>query len=103
MVHQSVDQRRKLEEMNLEQVADEMASDPTSHNHHAAQAEFARRQAVWQREAAKATQQSAYYMMWLALGIWVTTGLLALFTFLLWYAPQTPAQSLRAKEKGTGR
>jgi hypothetical protein len=64
----------------------------TSLNHHAAQAEFARRQAVWQRDAAKATQQSAYYMMWLALGIWVTTGLLALFTFLLWYAPQTPAQ-----------
>ena len=92
MVHQSVDQRRKLEEMNLEQVADEMASDPTSHNHHAAQAEFARRQAVWQRDAAKATQQSACYMFWLALGIWITMGLLALFTFLLWYAPQTPTQ-----------
>jgi hypothetical protein len=92
MAHQGVNQRRKLEEMNLEQVADEMALGPTSYNHHAAQAEFARRQAVWQRDAAKATQQSACYMFWLALGIWITMGLLALFTFLLWYAPQTPTQ-----------
>ena len=92
MAHQGVNQRRKLEEMNLEQVADEMALGPTSYNHHAAQAEFARRQAVWQRDAAKATQQSACYMFWLALGIWITTWLLALFTFLLWYAPQTPTQ-----------
>src|SRR6476661_811969 len=53
MAHQGVNQRRKLEEMNLEQVADEMALGPTSYNHHAAQAEFARRQAVWQRDAAK--------------------------------------------------
>jgi hypothetical protein len=91
MVHQGADHRRKLEEMNIEQVADEMAFGPTSPNHHAAQAEFARRHAVWQRDASKATQQSAYYMFWLALGIWVTTGFLALFTFLLWYAPQIPA------------
>ena len=56
MAHQGVNQRRKLEEMNLEQVADEMALGPTSYNHHAAQAEFACRQAVGQRDAAKATQ-----------------------------------------------
>ena len=66
MAHQGVNQRRKLEEMNLEQVADEMALGPTSYNHHAAQAEFACRQAVGQRDAAKATQQSACYMFWLA-------------------------------------
>jgi hypothetical protein len=90
MAHQGVNQRRKLEEMNLEQVADEMALGPTSSPRRSSRV---RSQAgLWQRDAAKATQQSACYMFWLALGIWITTGLLALFTFLLWYAPQTPTQ-----------
>ena len=26
------------------------------------------------------------YMLWSVIGIWVTTGLVAVFTFLLWYA-----------------
>jgi hypothetical protein len=79
--------RKQWEGRDLSGLAYEMAHGPTSGRYHAAWAELCRQQATWQRDASTATQDSARYMRWSVYAIVVTTGLVALFTFLLWYSP----------------
>jgi hypothetical protein len=53
---------------------------PGSIKHTMASAEFLRRQTIAQVNAAK-------YMFWSVVAITVTSGVNALFAFLIWYAP----------------
>jgi hypothetical protein len=79
--------RLNLEKLSLDQLADQLGLPPSSHAHYVAAAELARRQALWQRDASEAMQASAKYMRWSVIAIAVTTSLVALFTFLLWWWP----------------
>lgn len=92
MTKASVEMRKKYADWGLNELADEMSHGPASFSHHAALAELRRREAIWQKDTANATQKSERVMVWSTVGIWITTGLVALFTFLLWYLPQPPGQ-----------
>ena len=59
MSNDPVHLRRDLEKVSLEEVADRVAFGPTSFKNHAGLGEFARRQAIWQRDTAEATRCSA--------------------------------------------
>jgi hypothetical protein len=70
--------------MNLEDIAKLMGdAQPGSITHGIMSAELARRQTVAQINATK-------YMLWSVIAIAVTSGLNALFAFLVWYAPHAP-------------
>jgi len=69
----------ELAGMSLEQLASS-AGDPGSRDSQAVQIEMLRRQTVAQIAAAR-------YMLYSVVAIAITSGLNALFAFLLWYAP----------------
>ena len=95
MSNDPVHLRRDLEKVSLEEVADRVAFGPTSFKNHAGLGEFARRQAIWQRDTAEATRCSARYMLWSVIGIWVTTGLVAVFTFTWGTRPELNKKKYR--------
>ena len=69
------------EKMSLIDIASTMGnSEPGSVKHTMMSAELARRQTIAQVSATK-------YMGWSVLAIAITSGLNALFAFLIWYAP----------------
>jgi hypothetical protein len=73
----------KPSEMSLEDIAGTLGnSKHDSPMYNIMTAELARRQTAAQVDAAK-------YMAWSVLAIAVTSGLNALFAFLLWYAPHS--------------
>jgi hypothetical protein len=62
--------------------------EPGSQNAHDVEFEILRRQTVAVQEQARAQIESARYMLWSLIALTATSGLNALFAFLIWYAPR---------------
>jgi hypothetical protein len=94
--------REMLEGESLEQLADRMQFGAMEGVYRPAAAEMERRRAIWQHKATMAeqdaaiaakstaayTKQTARYMLWSVVAIFVTSGLSALFSFLAWAYPR---------------
>ena len=61
---------------------------PGSQNAHDVQFEIIRRQTIAIQGQAQAQIDTAKYMLWSVIALTVTSGLNALFAFLIWYAPR---------------
>ncbi len=72
------------ENMSLVELASSMGNaQPGSVQHTMASAEFMRRQTIAQVRATR-------YMLWSVIAIAITSGVNAIFAFLIWYAPRIP-------------